>query len=368
MPECGSGNDYNGNLPLRISAIFVIFVGSFLGAWFPIYAGRHRGTHVPAWAFFAAKYFGSGVILATAFIHLLAPANEALSDECLEGPITEYPWAEGISMMVITVMFFVELMTMRFAKFGHDHGHDAEPKGKPEPEDADSHSLRPVKALRQSLRFSLTPNIEGAGPVCGGPHVPGDNHLSHSWGHVDRQSYVSSRVDRHSGKYDPDSYAAQMTALAILEFGVVFHSVLIGLTLAVAGDEFKILYAVLTFHQTFEGLALGTRLAEVEWPVHRRWLPYVLGSVYALATPGAIAIGLGIRKHLHPGSSSSLIASGVLDSISSGILIYTGLIELMAHEFMFSEYMQQASIQQVLSAFGTMCMGAALMALLGRWA
>ena len=43
---------------------------STLGAWFPVYAARHKGVGVPEWAFFIAKYFGSGVIIATAFIHV----------------------------------------------------------------------------------------------------------------------------------------------------------------------------------------------------------------------------------------------------------------------------------------------------------
>jgi zinc transporter 1/2/3 len=33
---------------------------------------------------------------------------------------------------------------------------------------------------------------------------------------------------------------------------------------------------------------------------------------------------------------STLIVNGVFDSISAGILIYVGLVELMAHEFMFT--------------------------------
>jgi len=42
--------------------------------------------------------------------------------------IASYPWPEGIALMAIFVLFFVELMTMRYARFGHshDHGHDVE--------------------------------------------------------------------------------------------------------------------------------------------------------------------------------------------------------------------------------------------------
>jgi len=48
--------------------------------------------------------------------------------------------------------------------------------------------------------------------------------------------------------------------------------------------------------------------------------------------------------------------------------IYTGLVELMAHEFMFNQEMRKSSIKMVLFAFGCMCLGAGLMALLGKWA
>jgi hypothetical protein len=57
------------------------------------------------------QYFGSGVIIATAFIHLLSPANDALRNPCLTGAITKYDWVEGICLIVIFVMFFIELMS-----------------------------------------------------------------------------------------------------------------------------------------------------------------------------------------------------------------------------------------------------------------
>jgi zinc transporter 1/2/3 len=159
-----------------------------------------------------------------------------------------------------------------------------------------------------------------------------------------------------------------MTALFILEFGVIFHSIFIGLTLSVAGDEFNILYIVLVFHQTFEGLGLGSRLATAQWPKAKWWMPWVLGMAYGLTTPIAIAAGLGVRESYAPGSNRTLIVNGIFDSISAGILLYTGLVELMAHEFMFNQQMRRSSMAMLLAAFGCMCLGAGLMALLGKWA
>ncbi|KAH9826784.1 Zinc-regulated transporter 2 [Teratosphaeria destructans] len=374
--SCEGGNDYDGRMGVRISSIFVILVGSLLGAWFPIYAAHHKGVGVPDWAFFIAKYFGSGVILATAFIHLLAPANEALTDECLTGAITDYTWVEGICLMVIFAMFVIELMTMRYAKFGHEHD-TAQVRGPAQPHDPDQALVKKTDGSSEGsaadAKHQIDPKTgtinatDAAEPrkSCNSPYTPGEDHLSHSRGHYDSSAVEANQAEK---VFNPDSYAAQMTAIFILEFGVIFHSIFIGLTLAVAGDEFNVLYVVLVFHQTFEGLALGTRLASINWPSSKRFTPYLLGAGYAVSTPVAIAIGLGVRESFSPGSQTTLIANGVFDSISAGILIYTGLIELMAHEFMFSEYMQRAPMQEVWSAIGCMALGAGLMALLGKWA
>lgn len=214
---------------------------------------------------------------------------------------------------------------MRFATFGHDHDHDLEET--------------PSAITRKS---SVNSN---------NGHTPGDDHLSHSRQHRDQE--LPENQDKPS-----EEYAAQMTAIFILEFGVIFHSIFVGLTLAVAGAEFNTLYIVLVFHQTFEGLGLGSRLAATPWPKSKRWTPYILALAYGVSTPIAIAVGLGVGKTYDPGSQTGLIVNGVFDSISAGILIYTGLVELMAHEFMFSTVMRRASLNVVLSAFAMMCLGA----------
>jgi len=360
--HCDNGNDFNGDIGVRISSIFVILVGSLIGAVFPTWTRRGGvNNRLIAKFFFAAKYFGSGVIIATAFIHLLAPATDSLTNECLTGPITEYDWAEGIALITIFILFFIELMTMRYANFGHNHSHSPQdvqsgtqlhahnsnhdPNHQPNPT-----SIHENKTVSTNSRPS---------------HVRGEDYLGHSRTHIPNEDVTSSHLERG---LIPEPYAAQITAIFILEFGIIFHSIFIGLTLAVSGNEFATLYVVLVFHQTFEGLGLGTRLASAPWPKDKDWTPYVMAVGYAVSTPLSIAIGLGVRTMYTPGSQTALITNGVFDSISAGILIYTGLVELMAHEFMFSETMRKAKLKVVLGAFGLMCLGAGLMALLGKWA
>ena len=229
--------------------------------------------------------------------------------------------------MTVFSMFFVELMAMRYSTFSFGQ-----------------HGELEAETLPGQTGPSLQPHSDHS-------HIPGDDHLGHSRSH---QEHDVEESKNHPG----EDYAAQITAIFILEFGVIFHSIFIGLTLAVSGDEFQTLYVVLVFHQTFEALGLGSRFALVPWAHNRRWTPYILALGYSLSTPTAIAIGLGVRNTYTPGSQTDLLVNGVFDSISAGILIYTGLVELMAHEFMFSESMRKAKISVVLSALGIMALGA----------
>jgi zinc transporter 1/2/3 len=336
-PPCITGNEYDGRMGLRISSIFVILVSSIFGAVFPVIAKRFGGSGIPSWAFFVAKYFGSGVIIATAFIHLLAPAEEALRNSCLTGPITEYSWVEGIILMTILVMFSVELMVMRYARFGQNDQPDVENHRHSHFDDEDA----PTDERNRVL--------------------PINDNSDRPRRHQDTEMSEKTALAM-------EEYMAQLTSIFVLEFGIVFHSVFIGLTLAVSGEEFTTLYIVIVFHQTFEGLGLGSRLATLPWPRSKALTPYILGLIYGVSTPIAIAIGLGVRKTYPPTGRTTLIVNGVFDSISGGILIYVGLVELMAHEFMFTASMRKAPIQRVLSALLLLYSGAALMALLGKWA
>jgi zinc transporter 1/2/3 len=139
------------------------------------------------------------------------------------------------------------------------------------------------------------------------------------------------------------------------------------MTLAVV-ERFTTLFVVITLHQMFEGLGLGARLANLSLPPQMRRVPLYAGILYAFITPAGLAIGLLVRKTYSQDSPTAIILSGILDALSAGVLVYTGLIELLASEFLFHQEMREAPIGKVLYALACVLLGAIIMAVLGIWA
>ena len=142
---------------------------------------------------------------------------------------------------------------------------------------------------------------------------------------------------------------------------------IIGLNLGVVADEFSTLYPVLVFHQSFEGLGIGARMSAIPFGKHRKWLPWLLCAACGLTTPISIAIGLGVRTTYAPESKTAMIVQGVLNSISAGVLIYTGLVELLARDFLFDPCRTKSRVRLL---FMVICVlfGAGIMALVRKWA
>jgi zinc transporter 1/2/3 len=380
VPECDAGDSDSSYFGLRVASIFIILLGSILGAVVPIWLARTSSLRVPKLCFFIAKYFGSGVILATAWMHLLSPASQALGDPCLANILPDYDWAMGIGLMTVMVMFLIELIVSRFDfGFGHSHSHDdheldtgRDAKSNDPALDIlrkarsdDVEAARSVSSETRSAQKQESTADNTNGGLFSENRIPGPpNDVSYPPGGTDHLAHHRDHVEGDSH----GAFAAQMTALFILEFGVIFHSIFIGLTLALSAN-FIILFVVIVFHQTFEGLGLGSRLATADWPTdRRRWTPYIMGMLYAISTPVAIAIGLGIRESLQTGSATMKIVNGVFDAISGGILMYTGLVELLAHEFMFNPHMRKAGLGIQLFAYACVAVGVGLMAMLAKWA
>lgn len=354
------GNDYDGRLGARVSALFVVLVTATCTTLFPVVASRVRWLRIPLYVYLFARYFGAGVIIATAFIHLLDPAYEAIGPaSCvgMTGGWAQYTWPPSIAMASVMFTFlldfFAEWYVERRYRLPHTHEDNLESTITTGGHDATAESHRHLHSGDQDSNHE-TPADKGV-----------LNLSNNSNDVVDAEKAEASALQQEK------SFKEQFAAFLVLEFGVIFHSVIIGLNLGVVGEEFSTLYPVIVFHQAFEGLGIGARLSAIPFPPNAskfmKMVPYILCLAYGLTTPIAIAIGLGVRTTYNSGSFTAQVVSGLLDSISAGILLYTGLVELLARDFLFNPERSRDAFRV---GFMLVCLflGTALMALLGKWA
>ncbi|KAJ3488876.1 hypothetical protein NLI96_g2527 [Meripilus lineatus] len=349
IEECSAGAA-SGDFNLRVASIFVIFVGSLGSALLPVLAKSSpwlsRITPVAVLDF--AKYFGSGVIIATAFIHLLDGALKELQSPCLAPGWQQYPWALATVVISIFFIFVFELLAFRWGsarlkKLGvtHDpHGHGP-PTQESHAFENTNQSIHPIEEGRSEKKDLETASVQGPEQVTHTLEVQETGNIA-------------------------DSALSKIVGVAILEFGVLLHSFFVGLTLAVDAN-FKVLFVAILFHQIFEGLGVSARLAYVGLPKKYNYFP--IG--FHIDIDGVLvgtAVGLGIRTTYTPGSATSSMVAGIMDAFSAGILIYTGLVELLAHEFLYNREMIEGSNGHLAYALICTMLGVAGMGLIGKWA
>ncbi|KAJ3577192.1 hypothetical protein NPX13_g3372 [Xylaria arbuscula] len=319
-----SRRDRDYNIPLRIGLVFVMLATSFIGVALPIFLKpllpeKFQGI------FILLKQFGTGVIIATALIHLFTHANLMFTNECL-GEL-EY---EAVTAAIVLAGMFVAFLV---------------------------------------------------------------EHISH-------------RIARKYWSKTPNSN--DIVSVLVLEAGIIFHSLLVGLTLVVAGDSvFITLFVVIVFHQAFEGIALGSRIATAGrmsrpaenisepdlhsvhgkttleqtreqaasvhaaggvWQPLSMWEKLSMATAFALVTPVGMAIGIGVLHSFNGNDPSTVIAIGTLDAVSAGILLWVGVVEMWATDWLFGGELEDASISTTALGGVGLVAGMVLMGLLGKWA
>ncbi|KAJ4129813.1 high-affinity Zn(2+) transporter zrt1 [Fusarium equiseti] len=313
--------DRDYKIGIRIGMLFVVLVASSIGVYGPILLSRF--TPVKSNLFLIVlKQFGTGVIISTAFVHLFTHATMMFGNECL-GELLYEATTAAIVMAGLFISFLIEFLVHR------------------------------------AMRWQATKKAE-----------------------TDSVSLSPKAVEK-----------AELATISIMEAGIIFHSLLIGITLVVAGDSFFItLSIVIIFHQLFEGIALGSRIASLGYgamplalghshshsptpSVERTgtstvplWKKLVLASGFAIITPIGMAIGIGVLNVFNGNDPSTLIAIGTLDAFSAGILVWVGLVEMWAQDWMLGGELSDANaLTTTLAMFGLLC-GMVLMSLLGKWA
>jgi hypothetical protein len=399
---------------------------------FPILVRRYPRIPVPSHFLFLSRHFGTGVLIATAFVHLFPTAYVSLTDPCLPPFWNDrYPPMAGlIAMASVLVVVGIEMIfAMRGA--GHVHSSDFElvksededggarvgrykdqangngngrvgsvRRSRPPPEimlgdnDASTDSLMAGRspsfsvgapsplppsaqtddtARRKStdsddddLDLDLDELNTNAGLLNGKPtrrstdsdtQPNGSSHTHNHTAHLDQPQHNSSGVDPKA-----------LLQCLLLEAGILFHSVFIGMALSVStGPPFAILLVAISFHQTFEGLALGSRISALNFP-QNSLRPWFMALAYGTTTPIGQAIGLAIHTLYDPESEVGLLTVGVMNAVSSGLLLFAGLVELLAEDFLSEESYRTLRGKRRGQACGSVVAGAALMALVGAWA
>jgi solute carrier family 39 (zinc transporter), member 1/2/3 len=160
----------------------------------------------------------------------------------------------------------------------------------------------------------------------------------------------------------------QILQCLLLEAGILFHSIFIGMAVSVAtGPPFVVFLIAIAFHQSFEGLALGSRIAAINFP-HHSPRPWIMVLAYGTTTPIGQAIGLVVHNLYDPQSAAGLLMVGFMNGISSGLLLFAGLVQLLAEDFLSDKSYGILKGRRRLEAFCAVIGGATLMALVGAWA
>ncbi|KAI8613663.1 Zinc/iron permease [Chytriomyces sp. MP71] len=305
-----AGQNYNEGL--HVGGGFAVLATSSLGAFGTMLLAKNPSLLLLN-VLQLCKMFGIGVIAATAWIHLLPDAFSQFGSPCLpEGWASYGPNYVGLFGLIAA--FIVQLIETGIvvkksdANESHkDHNHH----------ETAVHEASDATVVREQSPIQY------------------------------------SRGDKE-------------TSVILLETGILFHSLIIGITLGVTPDDgFSSLLAAVCFHQLFEGMALGVLIGNLNFQATTRAL---LCLLYPLTTPLGIGIGIGVRNFYNGNSGSLIVTQGIFDSLSAGILFYNTYTELMSEEISHNTTFYKFQAKFKAACFFAMYLGAAAMAVVGIWA
>lgn len=180
-----------------------------------------------------------------------------------------------------------------------------------------------------------------------------------------QQSYFETDVEEQ--EVDPVLLKKLSSQITLIEGGILFHSVFVGMTISLTAEGFIVLLVAIVFHQAFEGLGLGSRIAAVPYP-KGSWKPWALVVAFGTTAPFGQALGLAVGNAFDPESPLGLILIGTFNAISSGLLLYAALVDLLAEDFLSEEAQHTLTGSAKKKAFCYVLIGAAGMSIVGAFA
>ncbi|CDP08260.1 unnamed protein product [Coffea canephora] len=364
--ELDSCRDEGTAFTLKMVAIAAILFAGVCGVAIPLVGKKRRFLGTDSNLFVAAKAFAGGVILATGFVHMLPDATSNLTDSCLpEIPWSKFPFSGFIAMMAALGTLLIEFIGTQY--YERKQGKESQIVR------VDSVDMESgiVPAENEGLNGKVFGEEEGGGMHIVGMHAHAAHHR-HS--HPQEQGACAGNKRSHSHGHshsheiddgNEEGSKRHVVVSQVLELGIVSHSVIIGLSLGVSQSPCTIrpLIGALSFHQFFEGFALGGCISQAQFKtVHAT----IMACFFAITTPLGIAVGTGISTSYNPNSPRALIIEGIFDSISAGILVYMALVDLIAADFLSKRMSCNTRLQ--VASYIALFLGAGLMSLLALWA
>jgi zinc transporter ZupT len=183
----------------------------------------------------------------------------------------------------------------------------------------------------------------------------GHNHSFHEGGGHNDAVHVVQAFKNHS-----------LVIAYIMEVGIVFHSVLIGIGLGTATSSInntRTLLVAISVHQFFEGAGLSTCILEARLP---RMKNAIMFGLFSITTSLGIVIGIGISKMYDEESREAALVEGIFNAFAAGILIYLALVDILQEEFSRRE-VRQHKIWQI-QMMMCVLLGAGAMSVIAIWA
>ena len=252
------------NLPLHVGALFIILCVSSLACAFPILASKFPGLRIPGRFFFAVRHFGTGVLIATAFVHLFPTAFISLGNPCLNSFWTQdYPAMPGA--IALAAIFFVTIVEMVF----HPSRHIPPPQpshcltsGGEAPRNhgcmGSAATMLPVRDMGP-LRGRSTSIGQGLSRIETENNETGrqDQAMENSTPSRPKESFEETTIESlQVHDLSPElKQRKELLQCVLLELGILFHSIFIGMALSVSiGNEFIILLIAIVFHRKLDSL------------------------------------------------------------------------------------------------------------------
>ncbi|CAI4218550.1 unnamed protein product [Parascedosporium putredinis] len=323
-PECGSTMNMGSyNTPLHVGALFLILclgtISTFPGLFMrpPLISNPANKSALQRTFLFYCQHLGTGVLLATSFIHLLPMAFMSLMNPCLP-----------------------DFFSKKYPP-GHVHNHPGMWDSDDEDERTPRHIITPPELSLAARRhqypaaMSLHDLEASEGLVDGVSPRPGQTPLPEGTptGVGERKS-MDSDSDMELDVHELDPHPHDDETHKPLNG----HSST-GRPPADADPHCLLLEAGILFHSIFIGIALSVE-----------------------SGPTFLAIGLVIHNMYDPQSEAGLLTVGIMNAISAGLLLFAGLVQLLAEDFLTEKSYQTLKGTRRRRAFMSVVGGALLMA------